>query len=79
MIGVKKTIAKAVVRTLLQTLSNNDFLNVYVFNKTVKHVVECYPNDTLIQVSNDITFDLYIITKTYKLIRENIENLSILK
>jgi voltage-dependent calcium channel alpha-2/delta-3 len=49
MTGVRKEIAKHVVLTLLDTLSENDFINIYKFSETPIPVVPCF-KDKLVHV-----------------------------
>lgn len=49
MTGVRKEIAKHVVLTLLDTLSENDFINIYKFSEVPVPVVPCF-KDKLVQV-----------------------------
>lgn len=49
MTGVRKEIAKHVVLTLLDTLSENDFINIYKFSEVPIPVVPCF-KDKLVQV-----------------------------
>ena len=50
MTGVRKEIAKHVVLTLLDTLSENDFINIYKFSDNPIPVVPCF-KDKLVHVS----------------------------
>lgn len=50
MTGVRKEIAKQVVLNLLDTLSENDFINIYKFSEVPVPVVPCF-KDKLVQVS----------------------------
>lgn len=49
MTGVRKEIAKHVVLTLLDTLSENDFINIYKFSEVPVPVVPCF-KDKVVQV-----------------------------
>ena len=49
MTGVRKEIAKQVVLTLLDTLGENDFVNIYSFAETPEAIVPCF-RDKLVQV-----------------------------
>ena len=51
MMGVRKEIAKQVVLTLLDTLHENDFINIYKFSGTPEPVVPCF-RDKLVQVQH---------------------------
>lgn len=50
MTGVRKEIAKHVVLTLLDTLSENDFINIYKFSEVPVPVVPCF-KDKLVQAN----------------------------
>ncbi|XP_059352262.1 voltage-dependent calcium channel subunit alpha-2/delta-3-like isoform X2 [Daphnia carinata] len=50
MTGVRKEIAKHVVLTLLDTLSENDFINIYKFSEVPIPVVPCF-KDKLVQAN----------------------------
>ena len=50
MTGVRKEIAKQVVLTLLDTLGENDFINIYSFSETPEPIVPCFA-DKLVQVN----------------------------
>lgn len=49
MMGQRKEIARHVVDSILDTLGNNDFVNIISFVNETKEVVECY-KDMLVQV-----------------------------
>ena len=49
MTGVRKEIAKHVVLTLLDTLSENDYVNVYNFSGHPDAIVPCF-KDKMVQV-----------------------------
>lgn len=53
MTGQRRDIAKHVVTNILETLGNNDFVNVMTFADTVEEIVPCF-EDSLVQVP--ITF-----------------------
>ena len=53
MTGVRKEIAKHVVLTLLDTLSENDFINIYKFSEKPIPVVPCF-HDKLVQVRSSL-------------------------
>lgn len=55
MTGQNKDIAKHVVSNILDTLGNNDFVNVFTFSNEVEEVVPCF-NDMLVQVSTVIYY-----------------------
>lgn len=50
MTGMGKTIAKATVASIMETLSNNDFVAVLNFSKAAEHVVPCF-SDILVQAT----------------------------
>lgn len=49
MTGQRREIAKSVVNAILDTLGNNDFLNVFRFSDTTDPLVPCF-KDMLVQV-----------------------------
>lgn len=51
MAGMRNTTAKLVLHSLLQTFSNNDFINIFKFNLTVDTIVPCLGNYSLVQVT----------------------------
>lgn len=42
MTGFKNYVARRTLRSLLDTLSNNDYVNVYTFKNTTNFVVDCF-------------------------------------
>lgn len=48
--GIKTKHSKQVINDILDTLNDNDFVNVYTFTNIPQPVVDCF-NDTLVQVS----------------------------
>lgn len=51
MTGQRRDIAKHVVTNILDTLGNNDFVNVMTFADDVEEIVPCF-EDSLVQVRN---------------------------
>ena len=51
MVGERRDIAKSVVSAILDTLGNNDFVNVYRFSDTTEELVPCF-KDMLVQVTD---------------------------
>jgi voltage-dependent calcium channel alpha-2/delta-3 len=47
--GQRKDIAVHVVKSILDTLGPNDFVNIYKFNEEIQDIVPCF-GDTLVQV-----------------------------
>ncbi|XP_063239257.1 voltage-dependent calcium channel subunit alpha-2/delta-3 isoform X2 [Bacillus rossius redtenbacheri] len=50
MTGMRREIARHVVNNILDTLGNNDFVNVYNFSDEISRVVPCY-EDNLVQAN----------------------------
>lgn len=50
MTGLRREIAKHVVLNILETLNENDFVNVFNFSTHTTELVPCF-NDSLVQVS----------------------------
>ncbi|GLV36977.1 straightjacket [Carabus blaptoides fortunei] len=50
MTGRQKEIAKHVVNNILETLGNNDYVNIFTFSNVTEPVVPCF-NDTLVQAN----------------------------
>lgn len=51
MTGQRRDIAKHVVTNILDTLGNNDFVNVLTFADTVEEIVPCFA-ESLVQVNH---------------------------
>lgn len=60
MTGMRREIARHVVHNILDTLSNNDYVNIFTFSNTTDPLVECFDN-RLVQV-NTISVTHHIIT-----------------
>ncbi|XP_017771996.1 PREDICTED: voltage-dependent calcium channel subunit alpha-2/delta-3 isoform X2 [Nicrophorus vespilloides] len=52
MTGMRREIAKHVVNNILDTLGNNDYVNIYTFGNTTEPLVECF-DDLLVQANLD--------------------------
>ncbi|XP_028044532.1 voltage-dependent calcium channel subunit alpha-2/delta-3 isoform X2 [Monomorium pharaonis] len=50
MTGIRREIAKHVINNILDTLGNNDFVNIITFSNETKGVVPCF-SDTLVQAN----------------------------
>lgn len=50
MTGMRREIARHVVYNILDTLGNNDYVNIYTFSNTTDPLVPCF-EDMLVQVS----------------------------
>lgn len=60
MTGTAEEVARQIVYNILDTLGNNDFVNVFtMINNTVFDVVTCF-SDTLIQVKPSLSSDVYL-------------------
>lgn len=55
MTGRNKDLAKATISAILDTLTDNDFVNVYTFTETTQELLPCF-KDMLVQV---ILYELY--------------------
>ncbi|XP_070489901.1 voltage-dependent calcium channel subunit alpha-2/delta-3-like [Chironomus tepperi] len=59
MVGTRLDIAIDVVRNILDTLTINDFVNVFSFNDTIRPIIECKNiSDKLIQATSANIFEL---------------------
>lgn len=47
--GMRREIARHVVHNILDTLGNNDYVNIYTFSNTTEPLVDCF-SGKLIQV-----------------------------
>ena len=52
MSGHKSNLARATTESILNTLGDNDFVNVYKFSDITEETVPCF-KDMLVQVSSD--------------------------
>ncbi|XP_018330048.1 voltage-dependent calcium channel subunit alpha-2/delta-3-like isoform X2 [Agrilus planipennis] len=50
MTGMRREIARHVVNNILDTLSNNDFVNIFTFSNTTEALIECF-DDRLVQAN----------------------------
>lgn len=48
-LGMRREIARHVVHNILDTLGNNDYVNIYTFSNTTEPLVDCF-SGKLIQV-----------------------------
>lgn len=55
MTGQRKEIAKQVVLNILETLTDDDFVNVVRFSENIEPVVECFGMDKLVQANKQNT------------------------
>lgn len=49
MTGIRRALSRHIVNEILDTLNDNDFVNIYTFSNTTEPLVDCM-NDTLVQV-----------------------------
>lgn len=47
---MRKEIAKHVVDNILETLGNNDYVNIFTFSNFTQPLIDCF-NDTLVQAN----------------------------
>lgn len=47
--GIKMKLGALLVNNILDTLNDNDFVNIFLFNNTTRPLVPCF-DDTLVQV-----------------------------
>lgn len=52
---LKRKIAAHIVNNILDTLNDNDFVNIYLFANSTEPLVSCFEN-TLVQVENHLIF-----------------------
>lgn len=50
MTGMRREIARHVVYNILDTLGNNDYVNIYTFSNTTEPLIECF-DDILVQAN----------------------------
>lgn len=61
--GMGKHIASFTVSSILQTLSNNDYLNILSYNNTVKFIVPCFENRLVQATKENIEVFMDTVTK----------------
>ncbi|XP_025833604.1 voltage-dependent calcium channel subunit alpha-2/delta-3-like [Agrilus planipennis] len=52
MLGVRRAMAKHIINNILDTLADNDYVNIYTFTKFTDPLVDCF-NDTLMQAHEE--------------------------
>ncbi|CAG9864364.1 unnamed protein product [Phyllotreta striolata] len=52
MIGTRRAVSDQIVNQILDTLNDNDFVNVYTFTNTTEPLINCF-NDTLVQANEE--------------------------
>lgn len=57
MSGHRANLARATVEAILDTLTDNDFVNIYKFSVTTEETAPCF-KDQLVQVSNCIMYQI---------------------
>lgn len=57
---MRREVARHVVHNILDTLGNNDYVNIYTFSNTTEALVECF-DGKLVQVSCLDKFDIIIV------------------
>ncbi|KAL1110505.1 hypothetical protein AAG570_008033 [Ranatra chinensis] len=72
MTGMRNTIARLAVNTILETFSNNDFINIFSFNKTTKALVPCFPRDLLVQHRENKTCPEGMCNQAIMLLTDNV-------
>lgn len=60
MTGMRREIARHVVNNILETLGNNDYVNIFTFTNTTEPLVECF-DDVLVQVLVYHFYTLFVI------------------
>jgi voltage-dependent calcium channel alpha-2/delta-3 len=51
MTGMRREIARHVVHNILDTLGNNDYVNIFTFSNTTDPLVECFDKMMLVQAN----------------------------
>ncbi|XP_011260167.1 voltage-dependent calcium channel subunit alpha-2/delta-3 isoform X2 [Camponotus floridanus] len=74
MTGMRREIARHVINNILDTLGNNDFVNIITFSNVTKEVVPCF-SDTLVQANLANVRELKLAIE--KLVTEKIANFSL--
>lgn len=59
MTGTRRHMSMQVVNQILDTLNDNDFVNIYTFNNVTMPLVDCF-NDTLFQVFNNVIKSIFM-------------------
>lgn len=62
MMGQRKEIARHLVNTILDTLGNNDYVNIMSFVNDTREIVECY-KDMLVQVCMRVVWKVLLLCK----------------